>query len=228
MIENNHSPSDLANSVYHRIFRTEFNQPGFALINLGPDYGSESQRQLMIDLKNEFDRLERRHRERNLVYQSLTRFDQQVTTKPHRDGGPDESVLMLGYEPSQIESRVELSDYSKCAYDLGMTPADFLDQFNPMFPDGQNRLAGYTTPIYDFDNTSFQILLINNSMKQLGDGLVGVLHTARIINPNPDFRRVVNSTMIASVLQGSGEDVSVDEQNDFVKTTVVRKAVYSK
>ncbi|MEJ7593701.1 MAG: hypothetical protein WKF77_19350 [Planctomycetaceae bacterium] len=226
MTENNHSPSDIANSVCHRVFRTEFTQPGFALINLGPDYGSESQRQLMIDLKYEFDRLERRHRGRELVYQSLTRFDQQVTTKPHRDGGPDESILMLGYEPSLIESRVELSDYSKCAHDLGLTAAEFLDQFNPMFPDEQNRLSGYTTPIDDFDHTSFQILLINNSMKQLGEGLVAVLHTASIINPNPDFRRVVNSTMIASVPQGSGEDVSVDEQNDFVTSTVIRRPVY--
>ena len=226
MNRESYSPSVIANSVYHSVFRTEFNQPGFALINLGPDYDSESQRQLMIDLKSEFDRLERRHRGQNLVYQSLTRFDQQVTTKTHRDGGPDESILMLGYEPSLIESRVELSDYSKCAHDLGMTPAEFLDQFNPMFADGQNRLSGYTTPIDDFDNTSFQILLINNSMKQLGDGIVGVLHTARIINPNRDFTRVVNSTMIASVRQGSGEDVSVDEQNDFVTTTVVRKAAY--
>ena len=226
MNKESYSPSVIANSVYHSVFRTEFNQPGFALINLGPDYGSESQRRLMIDLKNEFDRLERRHRGQNLVYQSLTRFDQQVTTKPHRDGGPDESILMLGYEPSLIESRVELSDYSKCAHDLGMTPAEFLDQFNPMFADGQNRLSGYTTLIDDFDNTSFQILLINNSMKQPGDGLVGVLHTARIINPNRSLIRVVNSTMIASVPNGSGEDAAVDEQNDFVTTTVVRKAVY--
>ncbi len=228
MTETNQSPSVIANSVYHSVFRTEFTQPGFALINLGPDYGSESQRQLMIELKNEFNRLERRHRGRELVYQSLTRFDQQVTTKPHRDGGPDESILMLGYEPSLIESRVELSDYSKCAHDLDMTPAEFLDQFNPMFPDGQNRLAGYTTPIDDFDNKSFQILLVNNSMKQHGEGLVGVLHTARIISPNPNLMRVVNSTMIASVPQGSGEEVSVDEQNDFVTSTVVRKAVYGK
>ena len=226
MNKESYSPSVIANSVYHSVFRTEFNQPGFALINLGPDYDSESQRQLMIDLKSEFDRLERRHRGQNLVYQSLTRFDQQVTTKPHRDGGPDESILMLGYEPSLIESRVELTDYSKCAHDLGMTPAEFLDQFNPMFADGQNRLSGYTTLIDDFDNTSFQILLINNSMKQLGEGLVGVLHTASIINPNRDFTRVVNSTMIASVPNGSGEDAAVDEQNDFVTTTVVRKAVY--
>ena len=168
----------------------------------------------------------RRYRGRQLGYQSLTRFDQQVTTKPHRDGGPDESILMLGYEPSLIESRLEMSDYSKCAYDLSMTPTEFLDQFNPMFPDGQNRLAAYTTPIDDFDNTSFQIMLINNSMKQFGDGLVGVLHTATIINPNPDLRRIINSTMIASVPQGHGGSISVDEQNDFVTTAVVRRPVY--
>ncbi|RLS98102.1 MAG: hypothetical protein DWI15_01925 [Planctomycetota bacterium] len=226
MPEKIQSPSEIAESVYSRVFRTDFSQPGFALINLGPDCGSETQRQLMIDLKNEFDRLERRYRGRQLGYQSLTRFDQQVTTKPHRDGGPDESILMLGYEPSLIESRLEMSDYSKCAYDLSMTPTEFLDQFNPMFPDGQNRLAAYTTPIDDFDNTSFQIMLINNSMKQFGDGLVGVLHTATIINPNPDLRRIINSTMIASVPQGHGGSISVDEQNDFVTTAVVRRPVY--
>ena len=226
MTKKNQSPSDIAEAVYRRVFRTDFTQPGFALINLGPDCGSETQRQLMIDLKNEFDRLERRYRGRELVYQSLTRFDQQVTTKPHRDGGPDESILMLGYEPSLIESRLEMSDYSKCAHDLGMTPAEFLDQFNPMFSDGQDRLAAYITPIDDFDNTSYQIMLINNSMNQLGDGLVGVLHTAKIISPNPDLRRVVNSTMIASVPQGHGESISVDEQNGFVTSAVVRRAVY--
>jgi hypothetical protein len=226
MPEKNQSPSDIAEAVYSRVFRTDFSQPGFALIDLGRNFGSETQRQMMIDLKNQLDRLERRYRGRQLDYQSLTRFDQQVTTKPHRDGGPDESILMLGYEPSLIESRLEMSDYSKCANDLGMTPAEFLDQFNPMFPDGQNRLAAYTTPIDDFDNTSFQIMLINNSMNQFGDGLVGVLHTATIINPNPDLRRIINSTMIASVPQGHGGSISVDEQNDFVTTAVVRRPVY--
>jgi hypothetical protein len=227
MSEKIQSPSEIAEAVYSRVFRTDFSQPGFALIDLGRNFGSEPQRQLMVDLKNEFSQLERRHRRHELVYQSLTRFDQQVTTKPHRDGGPDESILMLGYEPSLIESRLEMSDYSKCAHDLGMTPAEFLDQFNPMFPDGQNRIAAYTTPIDNFDNTSFQIMLINNSINRLGEGLVGVLHTARIINPNPDLSRIVNSTMIASVPQGHGESISVEEQNDFVTSAVVRRAVYA-
>jgi hypothetical protein len=226
MSEIDQSPREIAEAVYSRVFRTDFSQPGFALIDLVPNCGSEPQRQLMIDLKNELDRLERKHRGHELVYQSLTRFDQQVTTKPHRDGGPDESILMLGYEPSLIESRLAMSDYSKCAFDLDLTPAEFLDQFNPMFPDGQDRLAAYTTPIDNFNKTSFQIMLINNSMNRIGEGLVGVLHTARIINRNPDLSRIVNSTMIESVPQGFGESVSLEEQHDFVTSAVVRRAVY--
>ena len=226
MIDFNESPRVIAEAVYHQVFRTEFSEPGFALIDIGPDCGSEAQRQLMVNLKNEFSRLERTHRGRELVYQSLTRFDQQVTTKPHRDGGPDESILMLGYEPSFIESRLEMSDYSKCAHELGMTPAEFLDRFNPMFSAGRDRLATYTTPIDGFDNRSFQIVIINNSMKQLGDGLVGVLHTATILNPNPDLRRVINSTMLAVVPQGESGGVAAEEQNDFLITAVVRGPVY--
>jgi hypothetical protein len=221
----NESPRVIAEAVYHHVFRTDFSEPGFALIDLGPDCGSEGQRQLMINLKNEFSRLEGTHRGRELVYQSLTRFDQQVTTKPHRDGGPDESILMLGYEPSLIESRLEMSDYSKCAHDLGMTPADFLDRFNPMFSAGRDQLVTYTTPIDHFDNRSYQIVIINNSMKPFGDGLVGVLHTATIINPNPDLRRVINSTMLAVVSQGEGGGAA-EEQNDFLTTAVVRRPNY--
>ena len=226
MILRNTSPRVIAEAVYHPVFRTEFSEPGFALIDLGPDCSSETQRQLMVALKNELSRLEHQHRGRELVYQSLTRFDQQVTTKPHRDGGPDESILMLGYEPSMIESRLEISDYSKCAHDLGLTPAEFLDRFNPMFSGGRERLAAYTTPVHDFDNKSFQIVIINNSMKPLGEGLVGVLHTATIINPNTDLRRVINSTMLAVVPQGEGGGCDADEQNDFLTTAVVRRPVY--
>lgn len=226
MIDFNESPRLLAEAVYHRVFRTDFSEPGFALIDLGPDCGSEKQRQLMVELKNEFSQLERTHRGRELIYQSLTRFDQQVTTKPHRDGGPDESILMLGYEPSLIESRLEMSDYSKCAHDLGVTPAEFLNRFNPMFSEGRDRLVTYTTPIDEFDNGAFQIVIINNSMKQLGEGLVGVLHTATILNPNPDLSRVINSTMLAVVPQGEGGGRDAYEQNDFLTTAVVRRPVY--
>lgn len=93
----NQTPKDVARRLYPLVFRTDFSQPGFALLDLGPDFGSETPRRLVVELKQQFDRLESQHRGRRLAYQSMGRFDQQVTTKPHRDGGPNESILMLGY-----------------------------------------------------------------------------------------------------------------------------------
>lgn len=219
--------AQLASDAYPKVFRTDFDQPGFALINLGPECASQYQRRLMVELKQEFDGLEQTNRSRKLVYQSLGRFDQQVTTKPHRGGGPDESILMLGYEPSAVRSRISMSDYSQCAHDMDLTPAEFLDRHNPMFADGEKRLATYTTAVTEFDNSCFQILLINNSQTPIGnDRLLGVLHTAEIINPNPDQLRVVNSTLISAASHTSGEAVSPAEQESFISTDVIRRAAY--
>lgn len=219
--------SNLAARVYPKVFRTDFSQPGFALINLGTTFGSQQQRHLMVELKHELARLDHEHRGRKLVYQSLGRFDQQVTTKPHRDGGPDESILMLGYEPTTIESRVSLSDYSKCAFDLGLMPAEFLDCHNPMFPDGQDRLVDYTTELTEFDHSSFQILIINNSRTPSGDDrLLGVLHTAEIIDPDPDQSRIVNSTMIGSPPENTEETVTQDAVCQFMNSSAIQRDVY--
>ncbi len=218
--------SNLAAMVYPKVFRTDFSQPGFALINLEPEFGSQRQRHLMIELKHALARLDHEHRGRNLVYQSLGRFDQQVTTKPHRDGGPDESILMLGYEPTVVPSRVSMSDYSQCSFDMGLTPSEFIDRHNPMFRDGRERLVDYTTELIEFDHTCFQILVINNSLAPVGDQrLQGVLHTAEIIAPDLDQLRVVNSTMI-----GCGEEpmsgVSENDVVSFLSDDVIRKAAY--
>lgn len=222
------TPSILAAAAYHRVFRTDFEQPGFAIINLGSCFGSQEQRRLMVQLKGEFAEKGRERCGRTLVYQSLGRFDQQVTTKPHRDGGPNESILMLGYEPTVVPGRVYMSDYSRCAFDMGLTPAEFLNRYNPMFPDGQERLTNYTTEVADFDHSSFQILIINNSIVPQGDNqLQGVLHTADIIEPDREQLRVVNSTMIGSG-KGVKSAVSDSEVDDFTTTDMIRMAAYEK
>ena len=133
---------------------------------------------------------------------------------------------MLGYEPTTVQSCISLLDYSKCAFDLGLTPAEFLDQHNPMFPDGQALLANYTTNLTAFDHTCFQIVIINNSSADVGGNrLQGILHTAGINNPDPNKSRIVNSTMI-----GCGKDwqsvISRDDIDDFVSTEVIRQATY--
>ena len=218
---------DLAAAVYPRVFRMDLSQPGFALIDLGPKCGSQRQRRIMVELKRELDQLERRTRGRCLLYQSMGRFDQQLTTKPHRDGGPDESVLMLGYEPSPLSSRVLISDFSKCADEKGIAPSEFLDRCNPMLSVEVDQLAAFTSPVPRFDHRRFQILLINNSVASPGEGrLIGVLHTAEVAEPDSSgskVTRIVNSTMIGSMPRGEEEPVPAEAQQEFTTTDLVRR-----
>jgi hypothetical protein len=222
---------NLARTVYDRVCRTNFEAPGFCLINLGEKISSTTVRRWMIDLLRALRVIHEQERAKTLVALSAARFDQQETTKPHRDGGPDECFLMLGYEPSNIRAVLEMSDYAKCAHDLGLTSAEFLAKHNPMFAGGARLLHDYTTRIRCFCNRNYQILVVNNSCAPYADDTPawqGVLHTARIENPDASQRRVVNSLMIVSAPRGAIEPVSEPAQEEFVSTTVVRRRGYDK
>jgi hypothetical protein len=222
---------DLALSVYDRVCRSNFLAPGFCLINLGTELSSQAFRQFMITLANDMRHIHDERSNDNLALMSCGRFDQQVSTKPHRDGGPEECFLMLGYEPSQIRAELLMSDYSKCAFDMGLTPSDFLEKHNPMFAAGERLLQDYTTRVTCFSNQCYQILLINNSIAPyLADAVrwQGVLHTAAISNPDDSLRRVVNSMLFASVPSGTPEPVSKKDQDEFVQTQLVRRRGYDK
>jgi len=222
---------ELATIVYDRVCRTNFLAPGFCLVNLGAELSSQAFRRFMFALERQMKHLHRERLGRDLILMSAARFDQQVTTKPHRDGGPDECFLMLGYEPSSIRADLLMSDYSRCAHDMGLTPREYLEKHNPMFAAGLRILKDYTTQVTCFCNLSFQILLINNSIAEFSEVAPrwqGVLHTATIVNPEESFRRVVNSLMVASVPIGTEEPISSKEQDEFVHTNLVRRSGYDK
>ena len=75
---------------------------------------------------------------------------------------------MLGYEPSEVLSELEISDYTKCAADLGLSPTEFLAKHNPMFKAGADLLQPYVTKIPCFDNRSFQIVSIVSVQGRFG------------------------------------------------------------
>jgi hypothetical protein len=219
----------LATVVYDRVCRTNFDAPGFCLVDVGATVSSETLRRLMVALVDEMRQIHEQKAGRDLVAISAARFDQQVTTKLHRDGGPDECFLVLGYERSGVEATLAIADYSRCAYELGLTPAEFLDQHNPMFGAGEELLAPYTTPVACFTSASNEILLINNSAAPLSEeSWQGVLHTATILNPDDSRRRVVNSMMVASPAAGATEVLSTEQLKDFVQTQLVRRHGYDK
>src|SRR5689334_7893739 len=84
----------LADDVYRRVCRTDFAEPGFCLINCGPELDSVSFRQLMVTLKTSISSIHAERTGQTLIYLSAARFDQQETTRPHLDGGPEECFLM--------------------------------------------------------------------------------------------------------------------------------------
>ena len=156
----------------------------------------------------------------------MARFDQQVTTKFHLDGAPAESMLILGYEPSKVRSRLFLADYARAAFDLGITTPEFLQDFNPMFKKGEELLARYVTELPQPGNGHSRILVINNSSLPFTEGRtnpLGVMHKAIIVTPDEAERRIVNSTMLVTE---AGDEISAEKQHEFVTTDGISQKHY--
>jgi hypothetical protein len=211
--------SAVAEQVAARVFRTDLDQPGFALLDLGVSLTPHAFRSFLAGLAGALGEHYRRRFGRQLVPVSVSRFDQQASTRAHRDGGPDESVLVLGYEPTAVASQVCLLDYTRCAVDRGLTPREFLHRFNPAFGDGRKMLQAYTTPVDAFRADRYQVLVINNSVSDYGDrhrGMLGVLHQAVMPSADPAQSRWINSLMLAAADPGAPAGLSADEVRAFV------------
>ena len=220
----------LAAEIDRRTCRVAFDVPGFCVVNAGRDIDSVAFRRLMVDLKQELAAIHESATGNTLAYRSVGRFDQQETTSLHLDGGPDESLLMLGYEPSAVDSELEIADYSRCAFDLGLSPAAFMSQYNPMFGSGDDVLRPYTTRVPCFSRADYRIVCINNSCAPYSGSRPawqGVLHGATIPAPYASASRVVDSTMIAPVRAGTPDAVPAEALDEFVATPGVRQARYS-
>ena len=181
----------------------------------------------MVDLKRRLSDIGMDRGRGPLAYKSMGRFDQQETTKFHLDGAPEQSFLMLGYEPSNVRSRLFLADYPRAAFDLGITPQQFLVDFNPMYRKGEKALAQYVTELPQPGVGCSRILLINNSslpFTEARTNALGVMHKAVIETPDENERRIVNSTMLAV---GENDDISHERQQEFVTTDQISKKVYS-
>jgi hypothetical protein len=221
----------VATDLYDRTCRTNFDAPGFCVLNAGRAIDSTAFRQLMVDLKRMMAAIHEFKTGNTLIYLSAARFNQQTTTKPHRDAGPDECVLMLGYEPSDVDAELEICDYSKCAFDLGMSPKELMAKHNPLFQSGYELLRPYSTRIPCFSRTDYQIICINNSSAPFSRDQPrwqGTLHTATILTPDESKRRVVNSTLIASAPAGTPDTISESEKQEFINTSIVRRRGHDK
>jgi hypothetical protein len=129
------------------------------------------------------------------IPERLGRFDQQVTSKFHRDGAPPQSLLILGYESSSVRSRMFVADAHRAAFESGFGITEFVAAFNPMLPEGAARLRPFVTELAIPPQESF-IVVINNSLLPFVPGAanpLGVLHRADVPAPDPSTIRVINS-----------------------------------
>ncbi|OWK47224.1 hypothetical protein FRUB_00923 [Fimbriiglobus ruber] len=155
---------------------------------------SRELRRFMLELVDAFGTVAVGQGLPRFVPERLGRFDQQVTSKFHRDGAPAASLLVLGYEPTSVRSQLFVADAECAARDEGMTVAAFLSANNPMFPAGEHRLSRYITEVV-FPQDVPCVVLINNSLStdDIPECPLGVLHKAVIRSPDPAARRVINS-----------------------------------
>ena len=133
----------VAEKVFDLVWRFDFTAPGFAVIDTGFGIDSHTLRSWMVSLKGRLNEVSMGHGGKPFLFASMARFDQQVTTKFHLDGAPAQSMLILGYEPSRVVSRLFLADYTRAAFDLGITPQQFLNELNPMYKKGEELLGRY-------------------------------------------------------------------------------------
>ena len=214
-----------AEAVYDLVWRVDFTAPGFAALDIPPGPDSHTLRSWMVDLKHQLSEIGVRRGMGPFTYRSMARFDQQETTKFHLDGAPQQSLLMLGYEPSKVRSRLFLADYTCAAFDLGITPQQFLHDYNPMYKKGEELLGRYVTELPQPLDGHSRILLVNNSSLPFTESRtnpLGIFHKA-IVTPDEAERRIVNSTMLAV---GEADDIGQEQQQDFVTTDKISQRVY--
>jgi hypothetical protein len=177
--------SGLSVAVFRLVWRTTLDQPGFALIRFGGPLDSFAQRRFLLDLAAALPL--------PFVPERLGRFDQQVSSRFHRDGAPPASLLLLGYEASRVRSRVFAADAERASAAAGLPVNEYLASHHPLTPLGEARLWPVATELAVPVNESF-VVVLNNSLLPPGPARVlGVLHKAEVPDPDPAARRVINS-----------------------------------
>ncbi|GEQ85109.1 hypothetical protein ULMS_06170 [Patiriisocius marinistellae] len=213
----------LAKQCFKKVFRTTTEAPGFMHLVFDKKQLTPYQfRSIMIDLKKELSALNVSKFNKKLSYHWLVRFDQQVNTPFHVDNAADQSILLLGYEPSDIESELQLADYHKYANKAYNTQEDYFNRFTPIFKEDDALLKPFTSKIKSYDNTHYSIVIINNSNPKSNLETLGLFHKAVILNKDLSKSRIVNS-MVLNVV--STDEITEDEKKEsiFLNSTVISK-----
>lgn len=213
---------DHIEKIYSSVFRKSYEEYGFIIISFEQEMNSRLLRKYMVELKKELSKRCQKEFKEELDYYWLGRFNQQNTTKYHRDNAPKDSYLMLGYEPTKIGSRLFFGDYHQLVTKHNIPIDKYYELHNPIFKDGEDLLIPYINEVKDFDKSTYKIVLLNNS--DLGSNKTfGVLHKAEIINQDLTQPRVINSIMLYLKPLNEPSLKSEEEEISFLETEEISK-----
>jgi hypothetical protein len=176
-----------ARKLFTQVWRSSLDLPGFAVLRFSKPVGSHELRRIMFTLAEAFPV--------KFVVERLGRFDQQISSKFHRDGAPTASLLLLGYEATTVRSRIFIADSSRAAAEAHVPLPEFVAKFNPMFPAGEAKYLPFVTEL-ELPHGEPYLVAINNSLLPFVPGVanpLGVLHKALIDEPDSTAHRVINS-----------------------------------
>ena len=205
----------LAPVVFNQTCRFNLTAPGFTLIDLGPRLGSRRLRRSMVGLQRELRQVLRATVGQDLIYLSMGRYAGLARAESLLAYHAPATLLMLGYEPSEVDSALRMTDYTKFAYELGLEPARLLESrdHDEPFP------AQYVTDVGLINPAHAQILLVNCNRGSIRDDeLLGVLHHTELRSASSDDQCVVNAATLAVAAPGAREPVTREQQKAFVQS----------
>ena len=214
--------SDTIEIVYSNVFRKNNEYCGFTILSFNEKIGSKLLRKSMLKLKRGLSERCKNEFNEELDYYWLTRFDQQKTTKFHRDNAPTDSYLILGYEPTKIESKILFADYHRFITENNIPIEKYYKLYNPIFKDGEEQLTPYIKEVKYFDKNAYKIVVINNSDLN-SDKTLGVLHKAEMITEDLNQVRIVNSIMLYLKPIDEPNTMSKEDETKFVETNEINK-----
>jgi hypothetical protein len=196
------------------VWRTSADQSGYAVLAASdPQPTSKELRRAMMDLMAAFAELS----PVPFVVERVGRFDQQVSTRFHRDGAADVSLLLLGYEPTTVESKLFLHDPLRAA-GSGGSAFHYLKDNKPMTKEGDAELTRHAVNVLGPPGQA-RIVVVNNCtvLENPSPGHpLGVLHRGLIEFPDPNVRRVINSMGLMYEGEPHREPVSAERMAWFL------------
>lgn len=205
-------------AIYEAVFRNSSEQPGFYFQDFGSQIDSATFRQKMVELKEGLSNLCELRTNQQLNYQGIGRFNHQHSSRFHRDSAEEHSFLMLGYEPTQVDSKVYVADYTKYIESQNISlEAYFGGNQSVNTASDEQLLEPYITELEPFSKNHYRLLLVNNS-KSFEAKTWGVFHRGEVLQKLEGEDRTLNYMMLHLCDTTVKEQYNAQKISDFINT----------